>query len=112
MVQDPGDDEVDQVRDPFRSPVEARRGGKDDDPETGQAQLILECDGARRRLSGYEDEGTALFECHGRSPRNEVVRDPARDLRQVRPAASDEYHGSNEMRSYCARRGAVHYSSG
>ncbi len=75
VVQDPRDDEVDEVRDSLRLTIESRRRGEDDGAEASELQHVLQDDCTQRRLSGDEDQFAVLFQGHRRGPGDEVIGD-------------------------------------
>src|SRR5439155_24246410 len=62
LVEDAGDDEIDEVLDGFDAVIPAGAGGKDDCARFGGAAHVVEVDEREGSFAGDEDQFAALLE--------------------------------------------------
>ena len=92
VVENPGDDEVDDLLDPGLARVEAGGGGKDQGPGPRHAQHVLDHDLRVRRLSRHENQAAPLLQADLGGPLDEVGRRAAGDAPQGAARAGDDRH--------------------
>ena len=98
VVEDAGDDEVDDLLDPRLPGVEAGRGGEDHAACAGNAEHVLDHDLGIGRLARHQDEAPPLLEADLRGPFDQVRRRPAGDAAEGAAGAGDDRHSLGLVR--------------
>jgi hypothetical protein len=98
VIEDAGDDEVDDLLDSGLAGVEAGRGGKDHAARAGDAEHVLDHDLGIGRLARHQDEAPPLLEADLRGPLDQVRRRPAGDAAERPAGAGDDRHAVGPVR--------------
>jgi len=92
MVEDAGDDEVDDLLDPGLARVEAGGGGEDHGAGPRDAEHVLDHDLRVRRLARHEDQAPALLQADLGGPLDQVGRCAAGDPPERAARAGNDRH--------------------
>src|SRR6266550_1405505 len=98
LVENPGDDEIDQLVDGLWMAVEARRRRKDHRAGAGKLEHVFEMNRRKRCLAWNEHQRPALLEHHVGGALDQIVRKPCRDRAQCSEAAWADRHGVRGIR--------------